>query len=60
MALASTLVGEVVGVTIVKSPPATRMGFETSFGNVCLQLANTPRSLRYQNVLEALNNNSDM
>lgn len=26
----------------------------------CLQLANTPRTLRYQNVLEALNNNSDM
>lgn len=29
-------------------------------GCLCLQLTNTPRSERYKNVLEALNNNSNM
>lgn len=29
-------------------------------GCLCLQLTNTPRSERYENVLEALNNNSNM
>lgn len=29
-------------------------------GCLCLQLTNTPRSERYENILEALNNNSNM
>lgn len=28
--------------------------------SICLQLTNTPRSERYENVLEALNNNNNM